>query len=305
MEVVEGQLLATLDDATLQRRVESAQAKLISSRTDLSEARSTYERIESLYAARGASEKDRQSALSALAGAESRLKGAQSDLENAKSDLASTKLVAPFSGRVESVQVDPFEEVTAGAEIIRMQSEDVLEVKVRVPETLIRHVNYGDTVEIGFSSLEGTTLSGSVISIAAEAIEGNAFPVTVRLTATDLDIRPGMTASATFNFDKYLEGNTVYLIPVSAIAIDTGLINQDKYKRAGDGKFSVAPVFVLDPVKNILEERAVSVGHLRDNEVEIYKGLEKGELVVVAGIPFLQDQMPATRWAGSESSQDK
>ena len=104
----------------------------------------------------------------------------------------------------------------------------MLAIEVSVPETLIREVDFGQVVQVAFPSLEGVTVSGLVTVIGAEAEAGNAFPVTVRLSASEADLRPGMTASVTFNFNAYLGGRTAYLIPLSAIAIDAGLLSATK-----------------------------------------------------------------------------
>ena len=34
-----------------------------------------------------------------------------------------------------------------------------------------------------------------------------------------------MTASVIFNFDEYLEGETVYMIPLSAVAMEVGMLD--------------------------------------------------------------------------------
>ena len=54
---------------------------------------------------------------------------------------------------------------------------------------------------------------------------------------------------------------------------------------AGD-EFSV---FVFDPGTSTLEKRAVRTGGVRDNDVAVLEGLNEGDIIATAGVPFLRD----------------
>jgi multidrug efflux pump subunit AcrA (membrane-fusion protein) len=144
--------------------------------------------------------------------------------------------------------------------------------------------------------MPGISVSGVITTIAAEAEEGNAFPVTVSLVDNRADLRPGMTASVTFNFTAHLQGRDAFLIPLSAIAIDAALRKSDEYPRNEAAPTENAPIFILDTQKGQIQERKVLVGDLRGNELEVYEGLSPGELVVTAGVAFLRDGMKAEPW---------
>ena len=217
-------------------------------------------------------------------------------LSQAKIDYARTKLTAPFSGKIERTYVDSFQEVKTGESIFSIQSDDTLEVNIRVPETLIRYVDYNQVVKVTFPSLPKVTASGWVATVAAEAVEGNAFPVTINLVDNNADIRPGMTANVMFNFDAYLEGRTAYLIPLSAIAIDAGLLDENKYGQDETTEQSEVPVFILNTESGQINQKKIRVGGLRGNELEVFDGLEPGDLVVTAGVTFCRDGMKAKIW---------
>ena len=125
---------------------------------------------------------------------------------------------------------------------------------------------------------------------------GNAFPVTVRLTETESDLRPGMTASVTFNFRAYLGERVAYLIPLSAIAIEAGLRASGKPPPTSVSSRNEAPVFVYDSAAGEVRLRQVVVGDLRGNEIEVYEGLQPGDQVVSAGVAFLRHRMAAQVW---------
>lgn len=301
-DVTRGQLLARLDSEPLSIKLEDARAKLNNSRAKLLESQRSFERTDKLYKQRGASQKDLEAATANLATANGNLKTAQGVLSQTELDFAHTKLIAPFSGKVKEVLVDPFQEVNASEPISTLQSYDALEIKVRVPETLIRYVDHGQIVHAAFPSLPGVAVSGTVITIASEAENGNAFPVTVSLSDTDPNLRPGMTASLTFNFNAYLEGRTAYLIPLSAIAVDAGFLSAGEYKRNDTTRQNEAPVFILDSKTGKIQRRKILIGDLRGNELEVYEGLKPGELVVTAGVSFLRDGMKAEIWTPSNTA---
>jgi len=293
--VVAGALLAQMDPEPFQLALKEARARVTSARARLVDARSAYDRTSALVAEQAAAQKDLDAATAAMAQADSEVKAAQGAQKKAELDLGRTRLTAPFDGRLVSVAVDPFQDISANGEAVLMQSEGALDVAVLVPETMIRNVDYGQVVEIGFPTLEGVSVSGTVRSIGAQVEAGNAYAVKVRVEATEADVRPGMTASVTFSFASGRGEGTAYLIPLSALAIEAGIL---ALARSGEEvrEQRRAPVFVLDPGTGTLQLRKLEIGDLKGNEVEVFKGLAPGELVVSAGTAFLRDGMAAEVW---------
>lgn len=104
-----------------------------------------------------------------------------------------------------------------------------------------------------------------------------------------------MTASVTFNFDKYLGGRTAFLIPLSALVIEYAALMQAR----GEGQFVAArqaPVFVVD-VEGRLQDRMITIGDLRGNQLEVFDGLDAGERIVSAGAALLREGMTVELWS--------
>lgn len=284
------QILAHLDARPLQLTAQRARADLASARAQLVEADQDMRRKSALFEKHAVSRAEVDIASTTLRAARATLDGAKSALEQAERDLSRVELSAPFAGRIAARSIEPFQEITANETAFVVQTEDALVASAQVPETLIRYVDYGQAVQVRFPSIEGLEIVGAVSQIEAQAGAGNAFPIEVRVPADVEGLRPGLSATLTFNFDGYLEGKTAYMIPISAIAIDVGI------ESGGSPHDSEAPVFVYDESTDTLEVRTVRIGGLRENQLEVFEGLAPGDLIVSAGVAFLRDGMRVERW---------
>ncbi len=289
--VAEGQVLATLDAQPLRLALERARSDLKSSRARSVEAERSYERAVTLLRQGVTPRSEVDVAEANLKSARAALRGSQSQVEDAERDLRRAELRAPFPGTIGERSVDPFQEIGINEAAFVLQGEGALVVEARVAEGLIRNVDYAQPVRVTFPTSPGLELIGVVSLIAAQAGAGNAFPIEVELPESDAGLRPGMAASVTFNFDEYLDGRTAYLIPISSIAIDVGLLAGQS---AQDPE---APIFVFDEAAGVARVRNVRVGGLRGNELEVFAGLEPGDQVISAGVAFLHDGMEVRRWS--------
>ena len=301
--VRQGQLLAALDVAPLRFAVEQARADLTVAAAKAAETKQTYGRTLDLLAKGVASQAEVDTATANHASARGNLQALRSALKRKEWDLSHAELVAPFSGVIASRSVEPFQEMSADTEAFVLQTANALEVELRVPETLIRDVDHGQTVEVTFPAIAGLALGGVVNEIGSRAETGNAYPVSIRLWGGDADLRPGMTANVTFNFDAYLDGRTAYLIPLAAIAIEFGTIRRAREDDGTPHSESTAPLFVIDDA-NRLQARDVVVGDLRGNRLEVYEGLEAGEKIVSAGVSFLREGMVVELWTPERGLMD-
>ncbi len=289
--IVEHQVLATLDALPLRLALERARSELANARAKSVEADEAYERSSELLAQRVGSKADVEIETARFKSARATLRAAKSNVEEAERDLQRTELRAPFSGRIADRAIEPFEEVGADKAAFVLQGDAALVVQARLPESLIRYVDYAQAVRVTFPALPDVEIVGVVSLIAARAKAGSVFSVEVQLPDADADLRPGMTASVEFSFDAYLEGQTVYLIPLSAIAIDVGLVSDHTYHA------TEVPVFVFDEAAGRVRVRKVRIGGLRGSQLEVYEGLEPGEKVISAGVSFLRDGMEAELWS--------
>ncbi len=288
-----GQLLARLDATPLRLAVEGVRAQLVADRARVRESAQALERTRTLYAQGAIAQAEVETATANHATARGQLRTTASELQRKERDLAHAELLAPFAGIVSERAIEPFQELSVGQEALVLQAANNLNVAIRVPETLIREVDYGQVVQVHFPTLNEATVAGTVSIISSSATSGNAFPVEIHLAGSGLDLRPGMTAGVTFNFDRYLQGRTVFVIPLSALAVEVGLLSPTL---EADRANRVAHVYTYAESGRLALQRIV-VGGVRGNMIEVYEGLAPGDKVISAGVALLREGMRVELWS--------
>lgn len=290
--VSKGQLLARLDADEFEARAQSAASRLRAAKANLEERLQNLRRQEALLAeelvARAAVERLR----AGVEKARGELRAAESDRVRADLELRQTRIVAPIAGSITSRNVEPFAEVMANETLFDLAGEGGLQAVVLVPESLVRDVYYGQAAVVRVPSTDQGELPGTVGEIAAVAGEGNAFRVAIRLADTSLDLRPGMTANATFAFAGKFAEQPAFLIPLSALALRKMAV-EDRPRGQGD-------VFVFDEKSSTVQQRQVTGSDAVGNRIAIAEGLEVGDRVVVAGVAFLHDGQRVELWEPPE-----
>ena len=292
--VKKGQALAKLDDKNYVLALKNAEANVSSAKANLVEKKSNLSRQVSLNEKNLAAQATVDSAQTGYESALSQLEVAESQYDISQRDLENTTLTAPFAGDILERLVDPFAEVLAGQTILRLQGSDGLEVELLMPETLIRDIAYGDTVEVSFPTLKTIIVVGEVTEIGAKVASGNAFPVSIKLSgqanSMEAGILPGMTAQVLFTFDNNPSVHELYTIPVSAIDMRVEANEEQKLQKGQ------VRIFVYDPQTGTARHRVVLVENIQNNDVVVYGGLQRGDMVIAAGVPFLSDGQSVQPW---------
>lgn len=126
----------------------------------------------------------------------SALAAAKSQLEQAQADLDRNRVVAPFSGVVDKVNVEVGSSVAQGGEIATLLSLDPVVVRGEVSERDLHYVKVGDAAEAVLAN--GDPVKGTVRYISREASQATrTFRVEVAIPNPDLKIPAGMTAEIT------------------------------------------------------------------------------------------------------------
>jgi len=277
-----GQLIAELDPKDYELRVEEAEAALTQAQAQQRNAEANYERVRKLYENRNASRNDLDAARAASESAQAQVKSIEKRLELAQSQLSYTRLKAPTSGAIATVESEVNENVKSGETVVQLTSGSGIEVQVAVPEVLISQIKEGEKVTVIFDALPGQTFSGRVTEVGvASTGYATTFPVTVRLEGADQSVRPGMAAEVSFKFESTQRAADT---PArKRIVVPSVAVGEDR-----QGRF----VFVVKPTEEgfgVAERRAVEIGDLTEDGIEILQGLDDGDRVVTAGVSKLTD----------------
>ncbi|MFC1756328.1 efflux RND transporter periplasmic adaptor subunit [Patescibacteria group bacterium] len=196
----------------------------------------------------------------------------QAAVEAANVQLSKTVLYSPISGIVIKRNVDPGENVTAGAALVSSNSavvsiakEGDFEIETNIPESDIIKVIVGQIAKVTFDALS----SADVFEAEVTEVEPSAtviqdvvyYVVKLKIKNIDSRLKDGMSVDVDINTN---EKSDVLAIPQRAI-------------RNGDGKKRVQ----ILPENGEIEEKEVTTGLKGDNGlIEITSGLSGGEQVV-------------------------
>ncbi|HEX5649788.1 MAG TPA: efflux RND transporter periplasmic adaptor subunit [Steroidobacteraceae bacterium] len=294
-EVEAGQVLARLDRSTVQAEygvaasgLEAARRNLREIEVRLADARRTLERNRSLVERRLVAQSVLDTSEAEVGALAARLAAARADVGVADAQvglsrqaLADLEIRAPFKGVVISKDAQPGEMVSpisAGGGYTRtgiatLVDMDSREVEIDVNEAYINRVSAGQRAECVLDAYPDWRIPAHVISIVPTADRQKAT-VRVRIGLDRLDPRilPDMGVKVSFLEDA-AAGSSTPRVRVPANAIDTD--------DAG------AYVWVVRDGK--VERRAVQAAESEGDQVEVAKGLEGGETLVVEAPARLRD----------------
>ena len=271
----EGQVLAVLDKQTFELTVESARAALSRSQAQFNEKETAYDREKRIQAqdAGATTQRAVDQAQAAYESNRQAVSYSRAQLDLANRDLRNTELRAPFDGVVSVRHVEAFQEVSRGQPVFDLFVEGAMEATVAIPENMIADVYLGLKGEVRLPNRD-KVYQAAVSEIGSAATAANAFPVKATITDADEQVRPGMTTELALLF-AVEQGQTGYLVPVQALV--PGMAGDDRH------------VYIYDTETSTVRKTAVQGGGLVGDRAIITAGISPGDVIVVAGVPFLRD----------------
>ncbi len=205
-QVRAGQLVATLDPASMQNSHLAAQAVL-------AQAEDAYRRMKELH--------DKGS-LPDMKWVEvqSKLNQARSMEQIAKRKLDDCKLCAPFSGIIAEKNMEAGENVAPGMPVARLVTASALTVRISVPETEMSSVMTGQKAEVTITALGGESFTARVIEKGVVASPlSRTYEVKLKLEKPAKAIMPGMVAEVSLQPHK-ADSRPLCVIPAHIVQID-------------------------------------------------------------------------------------
>lgn len=223
-------------------------------------ARIRYQRVTRLVTDQSVSEAD-------VDEAKAELDNTTAQVAVKRAQIAKKQVRAPFSGRLGIRLVDVGQFLEPGVAIVPLEDFDPIYVDFALPERHLARVSVGQDVTVTAEALGGERFAGHISAINPGV---DVATRTLRLRATVANprgrLRSGMFVQTAVLLEKRPQ---VVTIPRGAVS----------YAPYGDS------VFVVKEQEGQLtaERRQITTGAVRPKEVEVVKGLEAGERIVVAG----------------------
>lgn len=300
MAVREGQVLARLDDSTLQAGITLARAQLQAARqavpeieVRLVEARLNLQRQERLMtdglttpSAIDQAQAEVNSLLARINSVREQINVAASQVALQQTAIDDMVIRAPFSGVALSKDAQPGEmvsPVSAGGGFTRTGISTIvdmrsLEIEVDVNESYINRVSAGQPVAAVLDAYPDFQIPAKVIAVVPTADRQKAT-VLVRIGFNVLDRRilPDMGVKVTFLREADAAA------PVAAQAMT--LVPKGAVKTEGNASY----VFLVQ--QTTVERRAIKTGGTDGDRLEVTAGLKGGDRVVIAPPPELAEGM--------------
>lgn len=255
--VSKGQLLATLDAASVEQQIKAQDATL-------GYAKTVYEKQQRLWAQQ--------------IGTELQLLQAKSNYESAVKQREATiaqrnmyRIISPISGIVDQVNIKVGDVAApgggGGAQGIRVVNNNKLKAEANLGESYLGKVKIGDDVTLIFPDINDSIKTK--LTYVAQAVDpvSRAFNVQIRLGSNG-KLHPNMSCRMKIN--NYTNSNVI-TVPVSVVQN----LNQGDVVYVANGNKAKAVV--------------VTVGRNSNGMVEVLSGLNPGDRVITEGYDDLDD----------------
>ena len=254
--VKEDEIIIYLDNPEQESNI-----KIESHELNLGNTQREYEKQKSLYEKGGVT-------LRELKNSEKSYIDAKYALENAQIQLSKLKITAPFSGVITDL---PYYtegvKVQANSEIVHIMNFSTLKMEVNLPGKILGDVKVGQPLRVNNYQYPDKKLDG-VITQVSPALDPDTrtFKAAIDIKNPDLLLRPGM----------FVKAEIITAKKEGVIVIPKDIILSRRNRKT---------VFVV--VQGYARERRIETGLENPDEIEVTKGLEKNERLVIKGFETL------------------
>lgn len=270
-----GQLVLKLDDALQRQSVLAAEKGLETLKTQLSFAKTLYQKQKNLWDQNIGTEVQLITAKNNVETLESQLKSAEEQVKISKEQLQFTSVYSDVDGVAEDVNIR-IGELFAGAGQIKIVNTTNLKVTTEVPENYLDRVGKGSKLKITLPDINKSVQAA--VSVSGRIINpiSRSFFIEAKLP-NDKDFRPNQIALV--QIQDYTLSNAI-VVPINTLQ------NDEK------GKYVM--VASKEGGKLVARKKMVTAGEFYGDKLEIKTGLQTGDLVIVEGYQSLYDGQTIT-----------
>lgn len=185
-------------------------------------------------------------------------------------EFALYQIESPMAGVVTMDALEVGSTVSPQRAVFRVSQQQPLAVQLNIPETLVHRIQIGQKLQVRFEAFPEKTFKGEIYEISPFLNQSSrSLYVRLRIDNPESILKPGMFAKAFLNVDRR-QGLTV---PLDALV------------RSG------ARRYVFKVQDGIAQKIPIETGVIFDNRIEIIRGLNEGDRIVVFGQSLLDDGM--------------
>jgi membrane fusion protein (multidrug efflux system) len=251
--VAAGTVLVKLNDADLQAQLEKIKVQL-----ELAETNE--QRNKQLLSIKGINQSDYDISLQ-------QVKSYKADMAYTQSLIDKTVIKAPFTGQLGLRQISLGAYINTTTTVATLQKTDDLKIDFTVPELYKNMVKVGDKIAVESIGADASNFDANIIAIEPQII-ASSRNLKVRASVKGKILPGSFTKIYLSDADKSASS---ILVPSNVIIPDSKT-KQIVVVRNGQAKFVI-----------------VETGYRTQTAVEITKGLQVGDSVVVAGMLFVKD----------------
>ncbi len=198
---------------------------------------------------------------------QAQISSAETNLALAKLRLEQSRIVAPISGRVANVRINPGEQAAPGTPVITIVNEEAFHITVNVDEIDIARIALGQQVDITLDALPNVPVHGAISEIAPTSANTGGvvtYLVTINIEPpSGVALRPGMSANASIIVEEI---DDVLIVPNWAVRLN---------RETGQALVNVKQA------NGTIVEVVVQTGLRNETSSEVLSGLNAGDVVVV------------------------
>lgn len=219
--VQKGATLLTLDTVELANAVRIAQNNIRQTEANFNTAQADYQRYDNLFAKNAVTKQQLESAQARMITSRTEVDNAYANLNNAQKQIADGSILSPVSGVVANKAANIGQVVSPGVTLLTVEQIDQIYVVVNVEQKDIAAAKLGAAVAVAVDAYPGQAFKGTVAVINPVAgSESRMFRVKIKVDNPEQLLKPGMFAQATLTSG---EPKTVLAIPRTAMMTQKGL----------------------------------------------------------------------------------
>ena len=261
--VSKGMVLVEINETDYRLEVNRADAALRQAEASLANAKLEYERKASLYKEELVTKQQFDDISARLALADGELDRAKASLSLAKEKLSKTKIYSPLEGIVREKRLTKGDYVRNGSQLLWIVQTDPLKLSFTVPEKDMGKLKIGQDVLFKVDTYPDTEFKGRLGTIYPSLEEKTrTLQVEALVPNHDNRLKPGLFAKVTLYTGQ---ARDIVIVPITAVLYEDSRVK----------------VFIAEGER--AKERPVKIGTKYGEYLEIVEGIQKGEMVVVAG----------------------